>query len=347
MTDLMYYEFYKTFGRWKWLIVIAILLVKAVFTYNSLDVKANFSIPIYQEYIAQLSNMSQSQAEQFILTENERISSIILARYDMESDYLSGKITLDDYKSYMKTYYEAESKSSAFNAIYQKYEQFQNIEPKNKVYFYDLEWYTFGKYLSLDFFIIFLLMIFGIPIFCREHSCNTHCLNMVSRNGRRKLHNTKLVLFLIIGAVFGIAVYSLDFIVYGIRYGYTNAQMPIQAVMGYSPYADDVSIRRLFISMAIAKILWSICLSLMIAAVSALLKNNIISIIFCAVLLFLPMQILKLNNNAPDWLYNISIATGLQGTKESVNIIAPALNVLAWIAINISVMLLSYPVKRK
>lgn len=347
MTDLMYYECYKTFGRWKWLIVIAILLVKVFFTYNSLDVKANFSIPIYQEYIAQLSNMSQTDAENFILAENERISSIISARADKEKEYLSGKISLDDYKAYMKTYYEAESKSSAFNAIYEKYEQFQNIKPKNRVYFYDLEWYTFGKYLSLDFFVIFLLMIFGIPIYCREHSCNTHCLNMVSRNGRRKLHTSKLVLFLIIGLMFGIAVYSIDFIVYGIRYGYTNAQMPIQAVMGYSPYADDVSIRRLFVTMAIAKILWSICLALMIASVSAILKNNIISIIFCAVLLFLPMQILKLNNNAPTWLYNISIATGLQGTKENVDLIAPAVSLAMWIVTNLFITILLYPKRRK
>ncbi len=347
MTKLMYYEFYKSFGRWKWLIVIAILLVKAVFTYNSLDVSVDFSIPIYQEYIAQLSQMSHADAEQFILEENERISSIIGSRGDKESDYLSGNMTLDDYKAYMKTYYDAESKSSAFNAIYKKYEQFQQIDEKNRVYFYDLDWYTFGKYLSLDFFIIFLLMIFGIPIFCREHSCNTHCLNMVSRNGRRKLHSTKLALFLITGAIFGIAVYSLDFMVYGIRYGYENSQMPIQAVMGYSPYADNVSIRRLFITMAASKILWSVCLALMIAAVSAILKNPIISIIFFAVLLFLPVQILKLNSNTPSWLYNTSIATGLQGEKENVNLIAPAVSVALWAAVNILIMLMLYPKRRK
>lgn len=347
MTKLMYYEFYKSFGRWKWLIVAALLLVKAVFTYNSLDVTADFSIPIYQEYIAQLSQMSQWQAEKFILNENERISSIIGAKADKENEYLSGKITLDEYKAYMKTYYEAESKSSAFGAIYQKYEQFQQIDEQSRVYFYDLEWYTFGKYLSLDFFIIFILMIFGIPVFCREHSCNTHRLNMVSRNGRRKLHSTKLVLFLIIGLMFGIAVYCLDFIVYGIRYGYANAQMPIQAVMSYSPYADNVSIQRLFVSMAIAKILWTVCLALMIAAVSALLKNNIISIIFCAVVLFLPMQILKLNGDTPNWLYNISIATGLMGRKENVDLIVPVINVIAWIMINIFIMTMLYPKRRK
>lgn len=347
MTRLMYYEWYKTFGGFKWLIIVAVLIVKAVFTYQSLDVSVDFSIPIYQEYISQLSHMSLSDAENFILSENERISSILGARSEMENDYSSGRLSLDEYKAYMKTYHEAEAKSPAFNAVYQKYEQLSLLDEKNRVYFYDLEWYTFGKYLGLDFFVILLLTIFGIPIFCREHSCNTHHLNTVCKNGRVRLHLTKLVLALITGLMLGALVYSVDFAVFGLRYGFADSQMPIQAVMGYGSGADDVSVLRLFVTMTVSKVLWCGCLALMIAGTCALIRNNIISIIVCAVLLLFTMQVLELNNGSPSWLHSISILTGMSGTKENADMLTPLMNMSVWAVINILIMAILYPKRMK
>ena len=347
MTRLMYYEWYKAFGGFKWLIIVVILIIKAVFTYQSLDVSVDFSIPIYREYISELSEMSQSEAEKFILSENERINSVLGGYSEMESAYSSGKLSLEEYKAYIKIYHDAKSKSSAFNAVYQKHEQLSMLSNENRIYFYDLEWYTFGEYMGLDFFAIFLIMIFTVPIFCREHSLNTHHLNMVCKNGRTKLHITKLMLGFISGLVLGLLVYSIDFAIFGLQYGFEYSDMPIQAVMGYSHNADNVSVLGMFAAMSVSKVLWCGCLALMICGICALLRDNIRSVIMCAALLFFPMQVLKLNENSPSWLCSISILSGLSGNKENIDILTPLINTAIWIVINLLITATVYTKRRE
>lgn len=343
MTSLIYFECKKIFGNFKWLILVGIILVKAIITYSSLNVSVDFSIDIYKDYIDKLSHMSQTDAELYVPKEAERIESIVGAKEKMENDYASGAITLDDYKAYMKKYYEADSKISAFEVIKTRYEQFFELDRDERVWFYDLEWCAFGKMLSLDFCLLFALFIFCIPVYCREHSSGVHTLNMVSKNGRIKLHITKLAVMTVSAALFAILIFSVDFTVMGVKFGLENYDKPFRAILDHGSAYDSMSIIKFFVLQSLSKTLWAVCAALSLGVISVIAKNIVISTVISAAFLLIPVVTVPANSK----LNNYCIGVGLKGSKYHVNLLTPFANILIWLAITIAVMLILYPIHKK
>ncbi len=343
MTSLIYFECKKIFGNFKWLILVGIILVKAVITYASLNVSADFSIDVYKDYVDQLSHMSQTDAELFVPKEAERIEEIMGAKEKMESDYASGAISLDDYKAYMKKYYEADSKRSAFAVIQTRYEQFFGIDRSERVWFYDLEWRAFGNMLSLDFCLLFALFIFCIPVYCREHSSGVHMLNMVSKNGRVKLHIAKLSVIIISSLLYALLIYSVDFAVMGAKFGFENFDKPLRAMIDHGSAYDSMPILKFFVLQSLAKTLWAVCAALSLGVISVIAKNIVISTVVSAAFILIPVVTVPTDSK----LNNYCIGVGLKGSKYHVNLLTPLANILIWLAVTIAVMLILYPIHKK
>ncbi len=343
MTSLIYFECKKIFGNFKWLILVAILIVKAVITYSSLNVSADFSIDIYKDYISTLSQMSQTEAELFVPKEAERLSGILDAKLQMENDYGSGVISLDDYKAYMKKYYEADSKISAFSVIQSRYEQYFELDRSERVWYYDLEWRAFGRMLSLDFCLLFALFIFCIPVYCREHSSGVHTLNMVSKNGRVKLHIAKLSVIIMSSLLFALLIYSVDFAVMGVKYGFENCDKPLRAMIDHGSAYDSMSILKFFVLQSLSKSLWAVCAALSLSVISVIAKNIVISTVVSAAFILIPVVTVPTNSK----LNNYCIGVGLKGSKYHVNLLTPLANILIWLAVTIAVMLILYPIHKK
>ncbi len=342
MTKLIRFEFMKVFNRGKWLFFAAILFAKLLFAFLSLNLKTDFSVEVYREYTNQLAGMSESEASEFILAESERINSIIAASNEMEEKYMSGEISIDDYKKYRTSYYDANSKIKAFEELYKRYEQFQELEPKNRIYFYDLSWNLFGRYLGFDFFVFFTVVLFCIPVFCREHSDNVCCLNEVSKFGRRKLCFAKITVCFTIGAVAALVLYASDFAVLALRFGMDFADMPIQAVIGYGAMTDDVTVLTFFVGITASKVLWCICAALAAAAVSAVIKEYVLSLIVYASVILIPLQF---SAGEQGMLGKIGIGPGLQGNFYHFSLLVPALNIVLWLAVNYVIVAIKYPNK--
>lgn len=343
MTSLIYFECKKIFGNFKWLILVGIIIVKAVITYSSLNVSADFSIEIYKDYISQLSQMSQTEAELYVPKEAQRIESIVGAKVQMENDYSSGAVTLDEYKAYMKKYYEADSKSAAFAVIQTRYEQFFELDRSERVWYYDLEWRAFGKMLSLDFCLLFALFIFCIPVYCREYSSGVHTLNMVSKNGRVKLHIAKLLVIIISSLLFALLIYSVDFAVMGAKFGLDNYDRPLRAMIDHGSAYDSMSILKFFVLQSLSKALWAVCAALSLSVISVIAKNIVISTVISAAFILIPVVTVPTGSK----LNNYCIGVGLKGSKYHVNLLTPFANILIWLAITIAVMLILYPIHKK
>ena len=339
MTSLIRFEIYKMFSGFKWVILIAIILLKAVVTYAALNVSADFSIPIYEDYISQLSQMESWEAELFVPKEAERLNGILSEYEQKQSDYAAGTLSLEDYKSYMKQYYDADSKKGAFEKIQLRYEQFFELDRDERVWFYDLEWRAFGKMLTIDFYLLFALFIFCVPVFCREHSSGVHTLNMVSKNGRTKLHIAKLIVILLSTLTFAVLIYSVDIAVMGIKYGFANYDKPYRAIIDHGVYYDDMPILRFFVLMTVSKILWAVCAALIIGVVSVIAKNAVISVIISASLILIPIVTVPDGNKLERFCTGI----GLKGNEYHVNLLIPAANIVIRLALSIAVMMFLYP----
>lgn len=343
MTSLIYYECKKIFGNFKWLILVGILIVKVIFTYASLNVSADFSIDVYKDYVNKLSHMSQTDAELFVPKEADRLENILSANEKMQSDYAAGTISLDEYKAYMKKYYEADSKRSAFAVIQTRYEQYFELDRSERVWFYDLEWRAFGNMLSLDFCLLFALFIFCIPAYCREHSSGVHMLNMVSKNGRMKLHIAKLAVIIISSLLFALLIYSVDFAVMGVKFGFENFDKPYRTIIDHGSAYDSMPILKFFVLLSLSKVLWTVCAALTLGVISVIAKNIVISTVVSAAFILIPVVTVPTDSK----LNNYCIGVGLKGSKYHVNLLTPLANILIWLAVSIAVMLIIYPIHIK
>ncbi len=312
MSGLIKSEMYKLLlDRKKWLLIIIAFGIKCTFAFFTMRINVGFSAGIYREYINILSETPEENRGEYIEKEKCRLEEIISAKAQTESDYHNDIISLDEFKAYMNSYYDAEHKQPAFEAILEKYQRYSELPDEERIYYYDLDIQALLGYLGFDYFLFLFAVIFIVPCFCGEYSCGIHPLISVTENGRGKLYFAKITAAIFVMAIISLMFCTADFAIYGIKFGFENCGMPIQTVRRTLFNFPAISIAQYLVLNTVIKVLFDVCLATVICLMSVLLKSAILTAFAVAAAVLMPWL---MNSLLPQWINRISVGAGLSGT---------------------------------
>lgn len=315
MSGLIKSEIYKLlFNRKKWLLIFIALIIKCIFALLAMRINVGFSADIYREYINILSETTEENRREYIEKERCRLEEVISAKTQIESDYHNGIISLDEFKAYMNRYYDAEQKQPAFEAIFEKNQRYSELPPEKRIYYYDLDFEMLFGYLGFDYLLFLLAVIFIVPCFCSEYSYGIYSLISVTENGRGKLYFAKITAAIFVMIIISIMFYTVDFAIYGIKFGFDNCEMPIQTVRCTPLDFPTLSIMRYLVLHTLIRLFFNICLITVICLLSVLLKSAIFTAFAIVAAVLMPWL---LNSLLPQWINRITVSAGLSGTLLS------------------------------
>lgn len=311
MRGLIRSELYKLLldGK-RWIIAAAILAAKCAFCFAALKVNVDFSPEIYRQYIETLAEIPQESRAEYLDKEARRLDETISSRAQTEAYYHADKLTLDEFKEYMRRYYVAQSRQPALYAVAEKFSAYEALPPENRIYYYDLNWEALFGFIGFDCFLFFAAAVVLVPCFCRKYACGIFPLIAATERGSAELYKAKMIAavgtMLLLSALFSAA----DFAVYGTRFGYEFADMPIQTVRGVVCSFPSLSIAQYMLLQTGIRLLWSVSLAAVICMLSVLLKNALLTFLGIAAAVLMPWL---LSGILPLWVDRITVGGGLGG----------------------------------
>lgn len=312
MCGLIKSEMYKLLlDRKKWLLIIIAFAVKCLFAFFAMRINVGFSAGIYREYIDILSEISEENRGEYIEKEKCRLDEIISAKAQKETDYHNDIISLDEFKEYMNSFYDAEHKQPAFEALLEKYRRYSELPDEARVYYFDLEIEALLGYLGFDYLLFLFAAVFIVPCFCGEYSHGIHPLISVTENGREKLYFAKIEAAIFVMTIISLMFYMADFAVYGIKFGFENCRMPIQTVRNTLFDFPGLPIAQYLVLNTVIKISFGVCLAAVICLLSVLLKSAVLTAFAIAAAV---LMLWLMNSLLSQRINRISVGVGFSGT---------------------------------
>lgn len=311
MGSLFKTEMYKLLVDGKrWIIIAAVLITKLIFLFWQLNLNVDFSPEIYRQYIDMIAEMPPHERPQYIEGRYAELNEIISVCGEREKDYHAGKITIDEYKVYVSSYYEAVAHQPAFAAIYEKQQIYAELPESNRVFYYDLNLELLFSSLRFDYFMFLLVIAVFVPFFCCEYSCGIFPMLSVTERGGKDLLRVKLYAAICGAFLIGILVYAADFAVFAVKYGTEYLDMPIRSVRGVICELSDFSAAQYLLLITGIKLLWTACLTAAVGMLSMLFKNPITTSLLAIAVVLMPWL---LSFALPSEINRILIGSGLSG----------------------------------
>lgn len=311
MDSLFKSEMYKLLADGKrWIVIAVVLTAKVVFLFWQLNIDVDFSPEIYRQYIDRIAEMPPRERPQYIEDRYAELNEIISVRGEKEKDYHAGKITIDEYKVYVSSYYEAVAHQPAFAAIYEKQQVYAGLPESNRVFYYDLNLELLFSSLGFDYFVFVLFIAVFVPFFCCEYSCGIFPMISVTERGGKDLLRVKLFTAVCGALLLGVLIYAADFAVYALKYGTEYFDMPIRSVRGVICGFSDFSAAQYLLLITGIKLLWTVCLTAVIGMMSMLSKNPITASLLTVAAVLMPWL---LSFAFPSEINRALIGSGLSG----------------------------------
>lgn len=311
MGSLFKTEMYKLLADGKrWIIIAVVLTAKVVFLFWQLNLDVDFSPEIYRQYIDRITEMPSEERSQYIENRFAELNKIISSRGEKDADYNAGKITIDEYKEYVSSYYESVAHQPAFAAIYEKQQVYAELPESNRMFYYDLNLELLFSSLGFDYFVFVLFIAVFVPLFCCEYSCGIFPMISVTERGGKDLLRVKLCTAVCGALLLGVLIYSADFAVFALKYGTEYFDMPIRSVRGVICGFSDFSAAEYFLLIMGIKLLWTVCLTAVIGMLSMLFKNSITASLLTVATVLMPWL---LSFAIPSEISRVLIGSGLSG----------------------------------
>lgn len=311
MRGLIKSELYKLLidGK-KWLIILAVLIVKCVLCFFTMRPDVKFNHEIYRQYIDVLAETPEGLRAEYVENENERLNRILSAIQQMEDDYHRDKITLDEFKEFMRSYHDAELRYPAFEAVLEKYNTYSGLPEEKRIYYFDLNCEMLINTRGFDYFLFLATVIILTPCFCREYSGRIFSLISVTERGRGDLYFAKLISACVAALLTALLFYAADFTVYGFMYGFRYLDMPICTVRNVFCEFSGLSSVQFLLLQACVKMLWAPVAAAIICMFSVILKSAVFSTLAITATVLTPVFLVSI---IPVSVARIIISAGLSG----------------------------------
>jgi hypothetical protein len=321
---LVLYEMYKTLISSRFLlIVLALLCVKIYFFSDIYKAKNSFSDAVYKEYMTMLEGELTEEKSQYIAGERAFINDTKAKYETMRSEYINGKITLEEYRDYMEDYNYACSRDEYFKIIEAHEAYLHKTEEKTGTrawFLYDTGWKKLIN-TGADLYLFASILLLFAGSFADEYSSRSSSGSFVqilrtTKKGRVGTFRAKMASTVIITLIISIIFNSAEFIIILKNYDTPSMSAPILSIEQFGDInagtAAGMTIVQYIILMYSLRVLAALLLALAVTGLSEILRKHLPVMSATAVLTLVPALLSYFGLSAADKVNFLNFFGGTQ-----------------------------------
>lgn len=281
--SLVLAEVFKTLISSRFIVIVLLILcVKTVYSYNTNSPVKSYSDSIYKEYMTTLAGEITEEKLTYIAEERAMIADALSKALYMMEAYANEQITFEEYRDYLSDYNYANSHTDVLAVIEHHAEYLQEVEKETGVrgwFVYDTGWkkmYTEDADLFLYASILLLLTgSFAAEYVSKSSSGGFVQLLRTTKNGRHKTFSAKMISSVIIAVVLAMLTGIVDVIVIIAGYDLPSLDAPLVSIQMFSKMSGGITIAQYFVLFFIVRIVGAIILAMLVCSLSELLARYI------------------------------------------------------------------------
>lgn len=276
-------------------LILALLAVKCVISYNSYTPIVSYSDAVYKEYMTVFAGELTDKKRTDIERIRAELDGTIMRYGEMQTAYADGGLGYDEYREYLNSYYDAKSKSELFTAVeaHADYidEKFAD-SGVNAQFVYDTGWRAlFGT--GFDFTLYALILICMSGVFASEHKSDSSSggfaqILRTTRRGRGRTFACKLASAAVMSCIMAIIWNAVDIVIIARSYELPLSSAPAASIERFGDIDSSVTIMQLLAAIYIVRVFAAVILAVFVGALSEVTKKNIAAISVTAAVTLLP-----------------------------------------------------------
>lgn len=298
------YELKKLFSPLHITILILILIFRAALSYIPYSYDISYSKEVYREYMNLLAGKTAAEAAEWIEAEKQWIEETLQTEVTEE-------MTAQEQYTMNVAITDAQRKKDAFQAVYEKYLYFCELEQSGKhpVFFYDLEWNEYLSDNSPDWlFLIFMIAVI-IPYFTNDCG-KIHTMLFYTKHGRKKLIMTKLIISSASAFLVALLLNLIEGVCFAAQYSVEWSVAPVYSLYAFSECGFGFSLSAYTLCKDLCNCLWSIPTAFLAAVISVKSKTASFSALLLIVILYIPFLLASVISPIVE---NLCIGASLSG----------------------------------
>ena len=299
------------FCNYALIIMLAAVVLQAVTELIPRTYEFSYSIDVYKRYTEKLEGDYTAETEFFLRSLYEEYC-VLIDEYDLHrTEYINGKITLEDFSTYTAQNSTAKAEITTIQYLLEKCEYFNNAEGFQKEIFYDTDITYFFEGLGFDLIMLLTLLCIVIPVFDREFTGGATSLILTSRYGKSRLAVLKMLASMTVIFVFSWCLSALRLESHFLKYGSDFFDRAVGNLMGYDGFGN-VSILNYYLTDTLIKsVCWAICAA-KVCLITVICRNTSFSFIISFLII-----------SAPILLNGVGSGTAEMYIFDTVNLMRP------------------------
>ncbi len=299
-------EAYKTLLSSRvWIFVILLFTAKCCINTYVYQPNASYADRIYKEYMTTLAGEMTDTKRQYLMDERDRIDTTLAKREEMQTLYANDTISFDEYSAYLSEYNYAYSRNECFEMIENHANYIDNLgnDGKQAWFVYDTGWKKLFS-AEADWTLYLVLVLLFTSVFSREcigrsSSGSFTQILRAAKNGRKKTVTGKYLSSCALCTAVSAAWYAVDIISVYHAYDMPLITAPVQSIEYMGDFAPGITICQYSCIFFAVKILACLSFTLLLCALSALLRKPILIILTSSAAAFLPALLSRFSK---DWI---------------------------------------------
>lgn len=292
------YEWKKLLHYRRGAILIAVFLVAELlgillFT-QPYDKVLEANREVYDRYLAQVEGPLTQEKRDYIETEMERLNTVHRQMEILKSDYYTGVVTEEGYRTGFGELVGDDSAYTGFAKLYSQYIFVRETDARS--FLYTGGWEVLLGDQNPDYLFFLLLIFLLTPVFCQEYSSQMDQMLLTQKKSARSQWQTKVLAALVLTAILT-AVLQLFRLVYcAIVFGLPSWDYSLQSIMSFGTTAKELTLWQAFLLQFVLKEVGYLYCAVVLLFFSVFFKKFNLSLM--AGLAVLPLPFLTVNSNA-------------------------------------------------
>lgn len=277
-----------------WIAVCLLLLIKCYASYVEFKPNYTFTDVAYHGYMTQLQGAITEEKRAWIQKERLYIEDILACSDEVDAAYQNLEISLAEYQEFMEQREYAASRQELFKTIenHVRYIDEMRQNGYEAWFVYDTGW-TMLFFSDFDWTLYAVLLLLGVGCFASEYDSRSSSGGFIqilrtTKYGRKKTYIAKLFAC-IRSSVLCTTIWNLiDFIWVYTSYDLPLPNAPIHSIEAFGSWKPDMTIAAYLLCLYVVRIFAGILFSVLVCALSGILKKHIAIIASTVILTLLP-----------------------------------------------------------
>ena len=290
-----------TMNRGLMLLIVAVTICKLIWSINEYRPIISYSDKILHTYMTELEGELTSEKLSFIEAEREDIETILFMDDEMRQAYIQGEITSTEYSAYLDKHEYASNKDGFLRMAENRRDYLLTLAESGREgwFLYDTGWKKLTC-VGTDYFLYAFILMICAGIFAVEYKQDNPRdgfarILRTTKKGRFSTFIAKLGVIIEITVITTILYNLIDLIVVASYYSLPSPNAPLYSMEMFSSVDTNITIGRYFLALIVVRCFTAVCLSLIVAALSALTRKSFSALVTAVSITLLPAFLEKLD----------------------------------------------------